>query len=70
MAQRGPNALMILLIVTLANVVVCFRIARPVPGLGVIMPAFVPPLITASFSLLLIPDFAPPVAFGPASSDR
>ena len=39
-------------------------------GLGVIMPAFVPPLITASFSLLLILDFAPPVAFGPASSDR
>lgn len=62
-AQRGPNALMILLIVTLANVVVCFRIARPIPGLGITMPAFVPPLIAASFSLLLIPDFAPPVAF-------
>jgi uncharacterized membrane protein len=53
----------ILLIITLANVVVCFRIARPVPGLGITMPAFVPPLIAASFSLLLIPDFAPPVAF-------
>ena len=62
-AQRGPNALVILLIITLANVVVCFRIARPVPGLGITMPAFVPPLIAASFSLLLIPDFAPPVAF-------
>ena len=54
---------MILLIVTLANVAVCFRIARPVPGLGITMPALVPPLIAASLSLLLIPDFAPPVAF-------
>jgi len=62
-AGRGPAALMILLIVTLANVAVCFRIARPVPGLGITMPALVPPLIAASLSLLLIPDFAPPVAF-------
>jgi uncharacterized membrane protein len=62
-AGRGPTAIMILLIVTLANVAVCFRIARPVPGLGITMPALVPPLIAASLSLLLIPDFAPPVAF-------
>jgi len=63
LARRGPAALMILLIVTLANIVVCFRIARPVPGVGLAIPALVPPLIAASLSLLLIPDFAPPVAF-------
>ena len=62
-AKRGPDALMILLIVTLADVVVCFRIARPIPNLGLAMPALVPPLVAASLSLLLIPDFAPPVAF-------
>ncbi|HET8563642.1 MAG TPA: DUF1614 domain-containing protein [Candidatus Binatia bacterium] len=62
-ARRGPTALMILLIVTLASLVVCFRIARPIQGLGLAMPALVPPLIAASLSLLLIPDFAPPVAF-------
>ena len=62
-AWRGSSDLMILLIVTLANVVVCFRIARPIPGLGLTMPALLPPLIAASLSLLLIPDFAPPVAF-------
>jgi uncharacterized membrane protein len=60
---RGPTTLMILLIVTLANVAVCFRIARPIAGLGITMPALVPPLIAASLSLLLVPDFAPPVAF-------
>jgi uncharacterized membrane protein len=62
-ARRGPSALMMLLIVTLANVGVCFRTARPIPALGIAIPALVPPLIAASLSLLLIPDFAPPVAF-------
>lgn len=62
-ARRGPTALMILLLITLANVAVCFRIARPIPRLGLAMPALVPPLIAAGLSLLLIPDFAPPVAF-------
>jgi uncharacterized membrane protein len=62
-ARRGPTAVIILLVITLANIAVCFRIARPVPGVGLAMPALVPPLIAASLSLLLIPDFAPPVAF-------
>ena len=62
-AQRGPVALMILFAVTLVNVVVCFRIARPVPRVGIAMPAFIPPLIAASLSLLFIPEFAAPVAF-------
>ncbi|HVO93875.1 MAG TPA: DUF1614 domain-containing protein [Terriglobales bacterium] len=60
---RGPGALVILIVVTVVNVIVCFRVARPVPNLGLAMPALVPPLIAASLSLLLIPDFAPPVAF-------
>ena len=62
-ARHGPTALMTLLIVTLANVAVCFRVARPVPNLGITMPALIPPVIAAGLSLLLIPDFAPPVAF-------
>jgi uncharacterized membrane protein len=62
-ARQGPAAFLILLIVTLANIAACYRLARPVPNLGLTMPALVPPLIAASLSLLLIPDFAPPVAF-------
>jgi len=61
--RRSPGALVILLLVTFANVAVCFRIARPVPRLGLAMPALVPPLVAAGLSLLLIPDFAAPVAF-------
>jgi uncharacterized membrane protein len=62
-AFRGPGALVTLIIITLISVLVCFRISRPLPGIGISMPALIPPLITASLSLLFIPDFAPPVAF-------
>lgn len=62
-AQRGAGAVMILTIVMLANVAVCYRITKPVPNVGLAMPALIPPLIAASLSLLLIPEFAPPVAF-------
>ncbi|MDH3442859.1 MAG: DUF1614 domain-containing protein [Deltaproteobacteria bacterium] len=60
---QGLGALLILLTITLANVAVCFRIARPIPNMGLAMPALIPPLVAASLSLLLMPDFAPPVAF-------
>jgi uncharacterized membrane protein len=62
-ARRHPAALVILLIVTAVNIAVCYRIARPVPRLGITLPALVPPLVAAGLSLLLIPDFAAPVAF-------
>jgi len=62
-AQRGPLAVMTLALIALVNSAVCFRVARPVPKVGLAIPALIPPLIAASLSLLLIPDFAPPVAF-------
>ncbi|HZD40367.1 MAG TPA: DUF1614 domain-containing protein [Terriglobales bacterium] len=62
-AARGPGPLFILVIITLISVVVCYRIARPLPGIGIAMPAFIPPLIAAALSLILIPEMAPPVAF-------
>jgi uncharacterized membrane protein len=62
-ADRGADALVALTVASLANIAVCYRIARPWPNVGIAMPAFIPPLIAASLSLLLLPDFAPPVAF-------
>jgi len=62
-AVRGPGALLTLIIITLITVVVCYRISRPLPGIGIAIPALIPPLIAAALSLLLMPDFAPPVAF-------
>lgn len=45
------------------NTAVCFRLAKPVKGIGIAMPALVPPLVAALTALLLAPDEAPSVAF-------
>jgi len=38
-------------------------LARPVPGVGIAMPAFVPPLVAAGVALILAPGMAAPVAY-------
>jgi len=45
------------------NSLVCYIIARPVTGIGIVMPGVVSPIITAGTALLLAPDAAAPVAF-------
>jgi uncharacterized membrane protein len=55
-----------LLAVLLASAVTIFagyRFARPLPGIGIGMPALLMPLLAAILALLLAPDYAPPVAF-------
>lgn len=59
----GPAAAAILVFTTALNIVVCYKLARPVPGVGITMPALIPPLTAAVPSLIFMPDFAPPVAF-------
>ena len=46
-----------------ANVVVCYLVARPMAGIGIVMPGVVSPVVAAVLALLLAPDMAPPVAF-------
>lgn len=62
-AGRGSGALLALLLATTLSIAVCYRMARPIPGIGIAMPAFVPPLLAALSSIVLMPDFAPPIAF-------
>lgn len=38
-------------------------LARPVPGLGIAMPAFIPPIVAALVALVLAPDQSPMVAY-------
>lgn len=45
------------------NTGVCYRLAKPVEGIGIAMPACLSPLVAALTALLLAPDEAPPVAF-------
>ena len=35
---------------------VCFALARPVKGVGITLPALIPPLIAALLAYLLVPD--------------
>ncbi|TAK87595.1 MAG: DUF1614 domain-containing protein [Betaproteobacteria bacterium] len=43
--------------------VVCYSLAEPVPGLGIAMPVFVPPLATALTVLILSREHAAPLAY-------
>jgi uncharacterized membrane protein len=45
------------------NVFVCWKIARPVPGVGLAVPGLVPGLLAAASALFFAADFAPPVAY-------
>lgn len=47
----------------LLNVGICYLLARPVRGIGIVMPGLVPPLMAASSAWLLAPEHATPVAF-------
>lgn len=47
----------------LAVAVVVHRLARPIPGLGIAMPLFVPPVLAAVLGVLLSTDHAPAVAY-------
>lgn len=60
---QGPAALLVMIGVSLLSIGVCYRLARPVPGVGIAMPALIPPLLAAIPSVALMPDFAPPIAF-------
>ena len=42
---------------------VVHRVARPIPGLGIAMPLFVPPILAAVLGVLLSADHAPAVAY-------
>lgn len=51
------------ILATLIVVFIARMLARPVPGVGITMPALIPPLVAALAALLLAPGNAAPVAF-------
>ncbi len=58
-----PAALGALLVACAANVLVCYKLARPVEGVGITMPAFVPAIVACGLAWLLASSNATPVAF-------
>lgn len=55
----------LMLLVAAANIFVCYRVARPMPGIGIVMPGLISPLISVGLTWLLdVPaDARAPVAF-------
>jgi uncharacterized membrane protein len=62
MAVDGGYAFILILAVGL-NAGICYWLARPVEGMGIAIPAFIPPLTAVLSALLLAPEEAPAVAF-------
>ncbi len=62
-AAQGATSLLAAGIAIGVNTAVCYRLARPLPRVGIALPALVPAVVAALCALLLARDFAPPVAF-------
>ncbi len=67
-SQAAPHAMWAVIIASLVNILVCYRIARPIQGLGIAMPAVLPPAVSVGVTWLLLmgPEYDPvraPVAF-------
>ncbi len=52
-----------LLLASAVNVLVCYKLARPVEGVGITMPALVPAIVACGLAWLLASSNATPVAF-------
>jgi len=50
-------------IVTFLMIILCRSLSKIIPGRGVTLPAFLPPIFSAIFSLIFIPKWASPTAF-------
>ena len=62
-AERGSTALALTAGAAAINTALCYRLARPVPNVGIALPPLVPALAAAACGFLFMRDFAPPVAF-------
>ncbi len=51
------------LIATVLMIIISRHLSRIIPGRGIALPAFVPPIFSALFALILAPGFAAPTAF-------
>lgn len=57
------TAVIALLVAVTVNVLVCYRLARPVEGVGITLPALIPAAVAAGVALLMAPGHATQVAF-------
>jgi len=60
---RAGFSLQPILIATILMIFISKLLARIVPGRGISLPAFTPPIFSAIFALILTPEFTAPCAF-------
>jgi uncharacterized membrane protein len=63
LAAQGAPQLIAALVVGGVNITVCYLLARPVPGVGILLPGLVPGAVAAILALIFAPGAAPPVAY-------
>lgn len=63
LASLGPGVLFPAVVAMVLNIAVCYWLARPVPQVGIALPALMPGLVAAICGLLFLPDLAPVLAF-------
>lgn len=62
-ASAGKGALIAVIGAIAINTAVCYRLARPVPGVGIAMPALIPAIVAAACGLMFMRELAPLIAF-------
>jgi uncharacterized membrane protein len=63
LSHAGVSALALALVAIGINAAVCYWTSRPVKNVGIAMQPFIPALVAAFCAIMMLPEFAPPVAF-------
>ena len=63
LSWRGGFEMKPVLIATILMIILSKFLARVIPGRGISLPAFIPPIFSAIFAMMLAPNFAAPCAF-------
>ena len=63
LSATGIGSLLAAVAASAVNAAVCYRLARPIAGVGLAIPGIVPGLVAALLAIVLAPDHAAPVAF-------
>lgn len=61
--REGPESVSGLVVAAAITAAVCYWMAKPIEGIGIALPGFVPPFTAAISALVLAPEQATPVAF-------
>jgi uncharacterized membrane protein len=63
LAVQSARALWAVLVASIVNIAVCYFLARPVQGVGILLPGLVPAAVAAVLALIFAPSGAAPVAY-------